>query len=155
MGDNQAFVDMNIYYSRWPRVLTLHVIQHDRSREGSSSSLARRQQPSMGRVRCARILACDIYKKHISADPVACRLPYAVVTRKIELTGWKRYEMNDVFEFTGAHMDITLYRAAQCHALQARRQRGNLRQHLSANPGHSAESEVCVQGGRTGNSSGS
>ena len=36
----------------------------------------------------------DIFKRHVSADPVSCRLPYAVLTKMVCLTGWKRYERN-------------------------------------------------------------
>ena len=43
----------------------------------------------------------DLYKKHMSADPVACRMPYAIVTKLVELTGWKRYELNKVMKFQG------------------------------------------------------
>lgn len=47
----------------------------------------------------------DIYKRHISADPVACRLPYAVLTHMVPLVGWKRYEMNDTLRFAGTSED--------------------------------------------------
>ena len=43
----------------------------------------------------------DFYKKHVSADPIAVRLPYAVVTKLVELKGWKRYEMNKLMTFAG------------------------------------------------------
>ena len=43
----------------------------------------------------------DLYKKHVSADPVAARLPYAIVTRLVELIGWKRLELNKVVRFHG------------------------------------------------------
>ena len=36
----------------------------------------------------------DIYKKHISADKVPERLPYAIDTALVELRGWKRFELN-------------------------------------------------------------
>ena len=36
----------------------------------------------------------DIYKKHISADKVPERLPYAVDAALVALRGWKRFEMN-------------------------------------------------------------
>ena len=36
----------------------------------------------------------DIYKKHISADKVPERLPYAIRTGLVELRGWKRFELN-------------------------------------------------------------
>ena len=43
----------------------------------------------------------DVYKKHVSADPLSCRLPYAVLTRMVSLVGWKRFEMNDIMRFLG------------------------------------------------------
>ena len=42
-----------------------------------------------------------LYKKHVSADPVSCRLPYAVVTKQIQLVGLKRFEMNQPPRFNG------------------------------------------------------
>ena len=47
----------------------------------------------------------DLYKKHLSADPVPCRMPYAIVTKLVELTGWKRFELNKVMRFTGVTED--------------------------------------------------
>ena len=47
----------------------------------------------------------DLYKKHISADPVPARLPYAIVTRLLEITGWKRFETNKVMQFQGVSTD--------------------------------------------------
>jgi len=54
----------------------------------------------------------DIFKRHISGDPVSCRLPYAVLTKMIELRGWKRYEMNELLRFTGTSEDsfMSLFR---------------------------------------------
>lgn len=43
----------------------------------------------------------DLYKKHVSGDPVAARLPYAIVTRLVELLRWKRLELNALVRFTG------------------------------------------------------
>ena len=43
----------------------------------------------------------DLYKKMQSADPVAVRLPYAILTKLVELTGLKRYEMNNLMTFSG------------------------------------------------------
>ena len=42
----------------------------------------------------------DLFKKHISADPIAARLPYGIVTRLIELSGWKRLELNRLMLLT-------------------------------------------------------
>ena len=43
----------------------------------------------------------DIYKKHISADKVPERLPYAIQTALVELRGWKRFELNALPKFLG------------------------------------------------------
>ena len=43
----------------------------------------------------------DIYKKHISADEVPERLPYAIQTALVELRGWKRFELNALPKFLG------------------------------------------------------
>ena len=37
----------------------------------------------------------------MSADPIACRLPYAIVTKMVELSGWKRFELNKLMKFVG------------------------------------------------------
>jgi hypothetical protein len=41
----------------------------------------------------------DLFKKHISADPIAMRLLYSIVTRMVELNGMKRFEMNKLPDF--------------------------------------------------------
>lgn len=43
----------------------------------------------------------DIYKKHISADKVPERLPFAIHTALVELRGWKRFELNSVPKLLG------------------------------------------------------
>ena len=43
----------------------------------------------------------DLFKKTMSADGIAGRRPYGMVTRMIELTGWKRYEVNRMIKFAG------------------------------------------------------
>ena len=45
----------------------------------------------------------DIYKKHISADKVPERLPYAIDTALVELRGWKRFELNQYPKSLGAY----------------------------------------------------
>jgi len=47
----------------------------------------------------------DLYKKHLSADPVPCRMPYAIVTKLVELMGWKRFELNKFLRFCGVDED--------------------------------------------------
>ncbi|CAE6926624.1 ABCB1 [Symbiodinium sp. CCMP2592] len=43
----------------------------------------------------------DLYKKTMSADGIAGRRPYGMVTRMIELVGWKRLEVNNMMKFVG------------------------------------------------------
>lgn len=43
----------------------------------------------------------DLYKKHVSGDPVAASLSYAIVTRLAELIGWKRRELNNLVRLSG------------------------------------------------------
>ena len=43
----------------------------------------------------------DLFKKTMSADGIAGRRPYGMVTRVIELVGWKRYEVNRMIKFAG------------------------------------------------------
>ena len=43
----------------------------------------------------------DLYKKTMSADGIAGRRPYGIITRMIELVGWKRYELNRLMRFAG------------------------------------------------------
>ena len=50
---------------------------------------------------CGHAMREDLYKKHMSADPIACRLPYAIVTKMVELIGWKRFELNELMKFVG------------------------------------------------------
>ena len=59
----------------------------------------------------------DFYKKHISADPVAARLPYGIVTRLVELVGWKRLELNRLVRFsavTESSLDSIMRRSWVC-----------------------------------------
>ena len=56
-------------------------------------------------VETSKSMREDLYKKHMSADPVPCRLPYAIVTKLVELVGLKRFELNKVMRFTGVSED--------------------------------------------------
>ena len=58
------------------------------------------------------LLLQDLYKKHVSflvcsfftrplQKAVPVRLPYAIVTKQVQLTGWKRFEMNQAPSFRG------------------------------------------------------
>jgi hypothetical protein len=54
------------------------------------------QETVQGAVRPMRL---DLFKKHISADPIAMRMLYSIVTRMVELVGLKRFEMNKLPDF--------------------------------------------------------
>ena len=43
----------------------------------------------------------DLYKKVMSGDPVAARLPYAILAKMVTFSGWNRFEMNDSLKFHG------------------------------------------------------
>ena len=43
----------------------------------------------------------DLYKKVMSGDPVAARLPHAIITKMVSFRGWKRFEMNGTMKFNG------------------------------------------------------
>ena len=43
----------------------------------------------------------DLYTKVMSGDPVAARLPYAILTKMVTFHGWKRFEMNSTMKFHG------------------------------------------------------
>ena len=43
----------------------------------------------------------DLYKKHMTGEPIACKPNYAVLTRLIRFIGWKRFEMNQSLTFQG------------------------------------------------------
>ena len=45
----------------------------------------------------------DLLKKFLTGEGITSRMPYAVVTKLVSVTGWKRIEVNKMFEFT----DIT------------------------------------------------
>ena len=62
----------------------------------------------------------DLFKKHLSADPIAMRLLYSIITRMQELVGWKRYEMNLLPSFDG--VDETNFNSVMRRALVIRHQ---------------------------------
>ena len=43
----------------------------------------------------------DLYMKVMSGDPVAARLPHAILTKMVTFSGWKRFEMNETLKFHG------------------------------------------------------
>ena len=62
----------------------------------------------------------DLYKKVASADPIAARLPYGILTQMIEIVGWKRMEMNKLLEIDGIteeSFDSIWRRSYVCHLI--------------------------------------
>jgi hypothetical protein len=89
-GRYHAFVDMNIYFSddelRKQGDLLIDMLWQTG------------QEQPQGTTGTFRF---DLLKKHLSADPVAMRLLYSIVTKMEALIGWKRYECNILPRFTG------------------------------------------------------
>jgi len=58
----------------------------------------------------------------MTADPVAARLPYAIVTHLVELIGWKRLELNKLVHFSGVTEQTldSIYRRSWVCVLQGR-----------------------------------
>ena len=85
-----AFLDMNIYFSddemrkQGELLIDMLVGTGQESVQGSASSLR-----------------FDLFKKHLSGDPVAMRLLYSIITKMEALVGWKRYECNILPTFQG------------------------------------------------------
>ena len=52
----------------------------------------------MNKCRCDtdRPMLEYVFKRHIGADPVTCRLPHAVLAKMIQLTERKRFERNEI-----------------------------------------------------------
>ena len=83
-----GYIDMNIYYT-----------DDELRKQGDlleGKIISTGQETVQGAARPMRL---DLFKKHISADPVAMRLLYSIVTRMVELTGMKRFEMNKLPDF--------------------------------------------------------
>ena len=84
------YIDMNIYCTddefrkQGELLVDIPVATGQETVEGSANSLR-----------------FDLMKKHWSADPVAMRLLYSIITRMQELTGLKRYECNLLPSFKG------------------------------------------------------
>ena len=86
---NHAFLDMNIYFS------------DDEFRKQCDGLVGKLVVTGQEAPDTSRTFREDLYKKHVSSDPVACRCNYAIVTRLIELSGLKRFEMNNPIAFGG------------------------------------------------------
>ena len=86
-GDLHRWVDMSVY------------ISDDEMRKQCELLLGSLVVTGQESPETDRPMREDIFKRHISENPVACRLPYAVVTKMVTLPGWKRYEMNELLRF--------------------------------------------------------
>ena len=89
-GDNHAFVDLNMYFTddelrKQGELLANKVVVTGQEMPNQSKEMRE-----------------DLYKKHISGDAVSVRLPYAVVTKQVEMYGWNRFEMNNTPKFRSA-----------------------------------------------------
>ena len=83
-----GYIDMNIYYT-----------DDELRKQGDlleGKIVCTGQETVQGAARPMRL---DLFKKHISADPIALRLLYSIVTRMVELGGMKRFEMNKLPDF--------------------------------------------------------
>ena len=88
-GHNHAFIDPNIWYDE--QELRKQIEQF-----AGCFILTAQEAPET-----SRRMREDLYKKTMSADGMAGRRPYGYVTRMIELTGWKRMEVNRLMQFKG------------------------------------------------------
>ena len=85
LGSFHACLDMNIYYS------------DEEMRKQAASLLGRLVVTGQESVQGSRrSMREDVYKKHMSADKLPERLPYAIDTHLVELRGWKRFEINQL-----------------------------------------------------------
>lgn len=85
-----AYIDMNIYFS-----------DDEFRKQGEllvDKIVSTGQETVQGADRGFRL---DLFKKHLSADPIAMRLLYSIITKMQELVGLKRYEMNRLPTFDG------------------------------------------------------
>ena len=94
LGHNHGCLDMNIYFS------------DDEMRKQAAYIVGKLVVTGQEAVQgSSRQLREDLYKKHISADKIPERLPYAIVTTLVELNGWKRFELNTPVRFSGVNED--------------------------------------------------
>ena len=88
---NHAFIDPNIWYD--DQELRKQVEQF-----ASCIILTAQEAPET-----SKRMREDLYKKTMSGDGIAGRRPYGYVTRMIELSGWKRMEVNRLMPFKGVN----------------------------------------------------
>ena len=64
----------------------------------------------------------DLYKKVMSGDPVAARLPDAILTKMVTFSGWKRFEMNETQVPRGYGNDVPV----DCETISHHQQKGEV-----------------------------
>ncbi|OLQ06623.1 hypothetical protein AK812_SmicGene10076 [Symbiodinium microadriaticum] len=84
---NHSFIDPNFWYNE--DELRKHLENF-----ASAFILTAQERPDSNRK-----FREDLYKKLVSADDLAARIPYGYVTRMLRVIGWKRIETNDLLEF--------------------------------------------------------
>ena len=90
LQDLHSYLDMNIYFTddefrkQGELLVDIPVTTGQETVQGAASSLR-----------------FDLLKKHLSADPIAMRLLYSIITRMESLIGWKRFECNVLPSFSG------------------------------------------------------
>ena len=90
LADLHTYLDMNIYFTddefrkQGELLVDIPVSTGQETVQGAASSLR-----------------FDLMKKHLSADPIAMRLLYSIITRMESLIGWKRFECNVLPTFSG------------------------------------------------------
>ena len=89
-GRDHHYMDMNLFYE-----------EGEMRKQGDSMAGHRVFTGQEAITNAKQKMREDLYKKLLSADPIAVRLPYAIVTKMVELTGWKRFELNMLISFGG------------------------------------------------------
>ena len=84
-----GFVDMNVFYTE------------DELRKQADTFTGKVVMTGQETPNTDKPLREDLYKKVMSGDPVAARLPYAILTKMATCVGWKRFEVNATMKFHG------------------------------------------------------
>ncbi|CAE7208891.1 unnamed protein product, partial [Symbiodinium natans] len=107
LGSFHACLDMNIYYS------------DEEMRKQAASLLGKLVVTGQESVQGSRRgMREDVYKKHMSADKLPERLPYAIETRLVELRGWKRFEFNMLPRSLACKLVVTLFSELSTHTFK-------------------------------------
>ena len=89
LGGRHSFLDTNVYYSDEELRKQAQLL--------ASKIVVTAQEAVQG---ASHRMREDLYKKHMTADAIASRLPYAILTKQVELRGWKRMELNRLPTFS-------------------------------------------------------